>query len=183
MVSSTENERPAPFQHIVVATDFSAGAVRAVARTSRLPLAEGGKVTVTHVLSDRVPKKARADAEKLARRHLEQVSKSLRKAAAALGRRDITVSSELCEGQPYVEIIRHARAVAADLIVIGRHGRRPVRDMFIGSCWRPVVLVVSGPLVFRLSFRDRGWRTSTGADLSPARRPSSPPVRSPRLRR
>jgi nucleotide-binding universal stress UspA family protein len=151
MANSTENERPAPFQHIFVATDFSAGAVRAIARTGRLPLAEGGKVTVAHVLSDRIPNKARADAEKLARRHLERVSESLRKVAAAMGRRGITVSSELCQGQPYVEIIRHARSIAADLIVIGRHGRRPVRDMFIGSTAERViragdlpVLVVSG---------------------------------------
>lgn len=151
MARSTGSERPAPFQHIFVATDFSAGAVRAIARTGRLPLADGGKFTVTHVLSDRIPKKARADAEKIARRHLEQVSKSLRKAAAALGRRDITVSSELCQGQPYVEIIRHARSGAADLIVIGRHGRGAVRDMFIGSTAERViragdlpVLVVSG---------------------------------------
>lgn len=99
MANSPQNERPDPFKHLFVATDFSAGAVRAIARAGRLPLAENGKVTVVHVLSDRIPKKARADAEKLARRHLEQESKSLRKAAAALGRRDITVSSELCEGQ------------------------------------------------------------------------------------
>jgi nucleotide-binding universal stress UspA family protein len=94
MANSTEREPPAPFEHISVATDFSAGAASAVARAARLPLAEGGKVTVTHVLSDRIPQKARADAEKFARRHLEQVRKSVSKAAVALGRRDIRVSSE-----------------------------------------------------------------------------------------
>lgn len=137
--STNGNQRPAPFEHVVVATDFSAGAGQAIARVGRLPLAARGKVTVVHVLSDRIPKKARADADKLARRQLEHATKSLSKAAAALGRRDIKVSSELCQGQPYVEIIRHARSVAADLIVIGRHGRRPVRDMFIGSTAERVI--------------------------------------------
>lgn len=139
MAGSTDNARPAPFRHIFVATDFSSGAVRAIARTGRLPLADGGRVTVAHVLSDRIPKNARGEAENLARRHLEQASKSLRKAAAALGRRDVTVCSDVCEGQPYVEIIRHARSVAADLIVIGRHGPRPVRDLFIGSTAERVI--------------------------------------------
>jgi nucleotide-binding universal stress UspA family protein len=158
MANSTENERPAPFQHIFVATDFSPGAVRAIARTGRLPLAEGGKLTVSHVLSDRMPEKARADAEKHARRHLEHVAKSLRKAAAALGRRDITVSSELCEGQPYVEIIRHARAVAADLVVVGRHGRRPVRDMFIGSTAERVIRAGDLPVLVVSGKASRGYR-------------------------
>lgn len=128
-----------PFEHVLVATDFSAGAVQAIARARRLPLASRGKVTLVHVLSDRLPKKVRADAQKLARRHLEHATKSVSGAAAALGRRDIKVSFDLCEGQAYVEIIRRARSVAADLIVIGRHGRRPVRDMFIGSTAERVI--------------------------------------------
>lgn len=139
MASSTQNERPGPFEHLFVATDFSAGAASALGRAARLPLAEGGKVTVAHVLSDRIPNEARLDAEKLARQRLQQASKGLSKTAAVRGRRDIDVSSELCQGQPYVEIIRHARSLAADLIVIGRHGRRPVRDMFIGSTAERVI--------------------------------------------
>lgn len=139
MACPTENEGPAPFEHLFVATDFSAGAAQALARAGRLPLVERGKITVVHVLSDRIPKKARADAEKLALQHLEQASKSLSTAAAALGRQDIKVSSELRQGQAYVEIIRHARSIAADLIIIGRHGRRSVRGMFMGSTAERVI--------------------------------------------
>jgi nucleotide-binding universal stress UspA family protein len=137
--SSVRNQRPAPFGHVFVATDFSAGAGQAIARAGRLPLAERAKITVVHVLSDLIPKKARADAEKMARRQLDQATKSISKVASALGRRDIKISAELCQGPAYVEIIRHARAVAADLIVIGRHGRRRVRDMFIGSTAERVI--------------------------------------------
>lgn len=155
MANLTENERPAPFEHIFVATDFSSGAAQAIARAGRLPLAERGKVTVTHVLSDRIPKKAQADAEKLARRHLEQARKSL---AGAPGRRDIKVFSELCQGQPYVEIIRHARSVGADLIVIGRHGRRPVRDMFIGSTAERVIRVGDLPVLVVSRKASRSYR-------------------------
>lgn len=126
-------KRPALLDHVFVASDFSTGAGHAIARAARLPLADRAKVTIVHVLSDRISKRLRASAEKLARSQLAQAMKSLRKIAASLGRREIEVSSELCEGRPYVEIIRHARSVDTDLIVLGRHGLRPVKDMFIGS--------------------------------------------------
>jgi nucleotide-binding universal stress UspA family protein len=138
-VPTPRHQTPAPFDHVFVATDFSPGATQAIARTAQLPLAQRARVTVVHVLSDHIPKKARADTEKFTRQKLEHTTKSMGKAAADLGRSDIRVSSKLCRGQPYVEIIRHARTMAADLIVIGRHGRRPVRDLFIGSTAERVV--------------------------------------------
>ncbi len=158
MASSTEDARPAPFEHLFVATDFSAGAAGAIARAGRLPLAERAKVTVIHVLSDRIPKKARGAAEEFARRQLEQVGRRLRKAAAAPGRRAVEVCAELCQGQPYVEIIRHARSVAADLVVIGRHGRRPVRDMFIGSTAERVIRAGDLPVLVVSRAGSRGYR-------------------------
>jgi len=42
-------------------------------------------------------------------------------------------------GEAFVEIIRRSRSLGAELIVIGRHGRRPVRDMFIGTTAERVI--------------------------------------------
>ncbi len=137
--TSLHVRRSERFEHLLVATDFSSGASQAIARAGHLPLADGAEITVLHVLSDRIPQKVRGAQEKLARQKLAQATKTITKATAKLGRRDIKVSSELCRGQGYVEIIRHARSVAADLIVLGRHGRRPVRDMFIGSTAERVI--------------------------------------------
>lgn len=131
--------RPAPFEHLFVATDFSTGAAQATARALRLPLAERGQISVVHVLSERGPNPARGGAAKVARQNLDQATQNLIRLATALGRRDIRITAELCRGQPYVEIIRHARSVAADLIVLGRHGRRRVRDMFIGATAERVI--------------------------------------------
>jgi nucleotide-binding universal stress UspA family protein len=131
--------RPAPFEHVFLATDFSKGAGRAVARAGRLPLSERGRITVVHVLSDRIPKNKRRDAQELARRQIEQSCRAIGRTVAGLGRRDIKVSSELCQGRAYVELIRHARSVGADLMIVGRHGRRPVRDMFLGSVAERVI--------------------------------------------
>lgn len=145
-----EPSRPAPFARVLVACDFSAGATRAIARAARLPLAPGGTITLLHVVPDRVPHRLRDAAEALARRHLARAAKSV--AAAAGDQRDLHVNPELGHGQPYVEIIRRARAHRAELVVLGRHGRRPFRDMFLGSTAERViragdlpVLVVSGP--------------------------------------
>lgn len=134
------------------------GGARAIARACRLPLAERGTLTVVYVLSDRVPKKARAGAEKLARRQLEHAKQSISKATAAAGRPDIKVSAALCQGQPYVEIIRRARAVAADLIVVGRHGARPLRDMFIGSTAERVMRAADLPVLVVSGKANRGYR-------------------------
>ena len=139
--------RPPPFERLFIATDFSTGASQAISRAARLPLADRGELTVLHVLPERIPQRVRADAEKLARRQLDQATKILRKTATTLGRPKINISSELCRGQPYVEIIRRARSVAADLIVLGRHGRRPVRDMFIGSTAERVIRAGALPVL------------------------------------
>ncbi len=55
-------------------------------------------------------------------------------------------------GRPFEAVVHHSRLLGAELIVIGRHGRRPVRDIFLGSTADRVirygdlpVLVVKGP--------------------------------------
>ncbi|RPH70030.1 MAG: hypothetical protein EHM78_13045 [Myxococcaceae bacterium] len=63
--STNRKQRPAPFEHVFLATDFPRGATRAIARVARLPLAVRGEVTIAHVLSDRLARMARADAQQL----------------------------------------------------------------------------------------------------------------------
>lgn len=131
--------RRSPFEHVFVATDFSVGAAQAVARAGRLPLTAGGRISIVHVLPGGLPPKARAAIEKEANRQLEKAVAALSKSRSSVGGADIKVASELCHGSAYVEILRHARSLGADLIVLGRHGRRPVKDMFIGSTAERVI--------------------------------------------
>ena len=147
-----------PFEHLLVATDFSAGAAQAIARAALLPLAARGRVTVVHVLPDLASKKVLAEAEKLARRNLQQAVRTFGGAAALLGRRDLRLSSDLCHGPAYAEIIRHARSVAAELIVLGRHGRRPVRDMFIVSTAERVIRAGDLPVLIVSRRAARAYR-------------------------
>jgi nucleotide-binding universal stress UspA family protein len=131
----------------LVATDFSVGAADAMTRAARLPLAERAQITVVHVLPEKLSQKSRAPIEKATRRQLDHAIAALAKATSAVGRGDIEIVWELCHGRSYVEIIRHARSLGADLIVLGRHGQRPVKDMFIGSTAERVMRVGDLPVL------------------------------------
>lgn len=158
--------RSAPFEHIFVATDFSASADQAIARASRLPLAARGIVTILHVLPERMPKSALPAAEKAARGHLAQARRSVVQAAAKQGRRGVKVVTEISRGQPYVDIVRCARSAGADLIVLGRHGRRALRDMFIGSTAESVIRVADLPVLVVSGKASRTYqRPLLGVDL------------------
>lgn len=149
---------PAPFKHIFVATDFSPGAAEAIVRAGRLPLVSGGKISVVHVLPDQLPRMARAGAETTARQQLETAVTALSHAPTARARRPIRVSSAVFQGQAYVEIVRHARSAGADLIVLGRHGRRPVRDLFIGSTADRVIRAGDLPVLVVRRAASRNYR-------------------------
>jgi universal stress protein E len=126
--------RTRTLQHVVVATDFSAGAATALDRALLLPLTRGATLTLVHAISPLADTDERPDIEALARERL--VREADRARAAAL---NITVATECRSGSPFVEIIRASRANQADLIVIGEHGARRFRDMFIGSTVSRVV--------------------------------------------
>lgn len=130
---------PLPFSHIFVATDFSCAADQAVARAARLPLSDGGTISIAHVLPAELPRKVRTSSVQAARRLISQTVSALSQSISALGRQSVHVASALYQGQAYVEIVRHARSQGAELIVLGRHGSRPLRDMLIGRTAERVI--------------------------------------------
>jgi nucleotide-binding universal stress UspA family protein len=119
-----------PLSRLLVPTDFSKGAVLALRRALLLPLAEGATIHIIHVLPPTLSAKARAAAMADAKRRLERAVSGARAQAAG---RDVNVTAEVLSGEAFVEIIRCSRSIRTELIVIGRHGRRPVRDMFIST--------------------------------------------------
>lgn len=121
---------------LLVPTDFSEGAAFALERALLLPLGPSARIHVLHVLPHELPEKLRAKAESEARARLDRV---LARARASKAAADADVTSEIRRGRPFVEIIRTSRSLGVDLIVLGRHGRRPVRDMFIGTTAQRVV--------------------------------------------
>lgn len=112
------------FSTVLVPTDFSPGADRALDRALALPLAAPAHVIVLHVIPSLT---SEADDARKAREIL------VRAIAARPRHPGIELTPEIASGEPHTQIIAKARALGADLIVMGRHGRRAFRDLFIGS--------------------------------------------------
>lgn len=126
-------------RHVLVATDFSPGAVNAATRAARLPLAHRATLTLLHVAPAHLPAHHRAEIERDLMRSLEAQAEAVRAAAAAAGATGLAVKARFSSGTPHQEIPRLAREAGAELIVVGRHGERPLRDLFIGSTAERVI--------------------------------------------
>ena len=161
-------ERPRkPFSRVLLATDFSECALDAVARAALLPLAPEAQLTLFHVTSPDVPDRWRKQVEADAKRSLDEGASTALARMRASGRNDIAVSTGLGCGQPFVEIIRRSRVLDADLVVLGRHGRRPVRDLFLGSTAALVVRMGDVPaLIVNPTPTDRYRRPVLATDLT-----------------
>lgn len=125
-----------PLESLLVATDFSKGAGLALDRALLLPLARGVRIHLVHALPADMPARLRAVAETEARARLEGLVSQARQRQAKV---EVELTSGLLRGEPFVEIIRSARRIDADLVVLGRHGRRPILDMLIGTTAERVV--------------------------------------------
>jgi nucleotide-binding universal stress UspA family protein len=73
----------------------------------------------------------------------EEIEKESRQRLAAMltddERRQFHVETALLAGNPFVEIVRYAKAREVDLIVMGTHGRGPIAHMLLGSVAEKVV--------------------------------------------
>ena len=66
-----------------------------------------------------------------------------------------TIALRIAVGKPAPEILRVARDVAAELIVIGSHGRRGVRKLFFGSTTERVLRETTLPVLVTPDDRDQ----------------------------
>jgi len=141
------NPGRAGFKTLVVSTDFTPGAAWAAGRAALLPFVPGGKVLLLHVLPDGMPADLHGRADRDARRSLDEVVLPAFRTAMAAGGGGAAAIPVVRVGMPYVEIIRESRTRAADLIVLGRHGRRGIRDLFLGSTAERVIRMGGTPVL------------------------------------
>jgi nucleotide-binding universal stress UspA family protein len=126
-------------RHVVVATDFTPGGAAAVRRAIALPLQPGATVSLLHVVPEPVPPQYLEPVLEHARGLLANVAADARRAATEHSSTGVEVEHDVVVGTPFVEIIRYARSRGADLVLVGRHGSRAVRDMFVGSTAERVI--------------------------------------------
>lgn len=123
---------------VLVGTDFSMSANLAVERAIKLPLAPGATVHLVHVVPAQVPERLLASVQTNAKEALSEAAATFEQVAKATDP-SLSVASEILEGHPHVELIRMARRVNAELVVVGRHGKHSLREKLLGSTTERVV--------------------------------------------
>src|SRR5579862_7164923 len=131
-----------PLEHVLVATDFSDHARRAVERACRLPLQRGARLDVLHVMP-RLHPSFFAKAEQSARAILDEWVEL----AAARAPSGVTASAVLDVGDASVGIVDDAEERGAELIVLGRHGRHPLGEAVLGTTTERVLRRGSTPVL------------------------------------
>lgn len=132
---------------ILIPTDFSAGAELAFDRALHLPLAPNAKITLIHVLPADIPGKLRKAAIDDAEHGLERHLAHARSLAVERGLSPRQFVGDVIEGNAVQQVMKRANTIDADVICIGRHGRRGVIDLFIGSTATRVLRQTEHPVL------------------------------------
>jgi nucleotide-binding universal stress UspA family protein len=135
-------------KRILVATDDSETARRAVDASVELAASEGAELVFAHVVSvlDFKPESNGVEIPPARGPRAEDdgpLAEALRRAAE----HGVSAKAELLIGYPCTQILRLARHIDADLIVIGSRGLGPLKGAFLGSTSRGVVARAERPVM------------------------------------
>jgi nucleotide-binding universal stress UspA family protein len=136
------------FTKILVPTDFSEHAERALSTATSLARVLGATLHLVHV-GPAVPyfgppfAPGRAFANELRAATRKEFDAYM----AALPARGVEATGTLAEGIAYLEINRVAKDTGADLIVMGTHGRTGIEHAMLGSVAERVVRSSSIPVM------------------------------------
>lgn len=131
------------FRNVLFATDFSQPAERALDYLGKIALETGCPVTLMHVLDldEEDPDRIRR-MEEDARYLLEAKKRRL----VTLGASEVTV--DLVYGDPAQEIASRTGMDGCSMVVMGRHGKGVLEEIFMGSTANQVARHASVPLLF-----------------------------------
>lgn len=136
---------------LVVATDFSPSAERALEWAADLSQRYAAPLTIAHVIQPLVSYAPDAGSylpagfdERLRADARAQLARAQRR-AEALGAQAVSV--RLLEGHPGSEVVELARQSGADALVVGTHGRTGVKHLLLGSVAEWVVRHAGCPVL------------------------------------
>jgi nucleotide-binding universal stress UspA family protein len=140
----------AKIRRIVCPVDFSEASAAAIEYA--LDLAADTKAEVRFVHVYQIPVYALSGGEIVGGRELAaQLGKGLQGELDALEKkyagRGTKLDTHLIEGVPHVEIVRIAKELPADMIVMGTHGRGGVSHFLLGSVAERVVRTAECPVL------------------------------------
>jgi manganese transport protein len=147
--ASPESFTVPTYRRILVTLDHTALDRQAIAHAAAIARTDGAAVHLFHVeegVTSQVYGALSQTAEiEAGREYLDRIAQSL----AAAG---FEVTSKVCHGDPMREIIRYAQEIHPDLMVMGAHGHRRLKDLVFGATIDPVrhhlnipILVVREP--------------------------------------
>lgn len=140
-------------KRIVAATDLSWYAGRAETRAAMLARELGGaELDLVHVIGRLALESLRhlltPSPEHTERRLIDSAREQLATLAAELGEKYcIAVTPVIDIGHAHEEIVRHAEAIDAGLVVLGAHGGSFVRELFLGSTAERSLRKLSRPVL------------------------------------
>lgn len=145
-------KRQALYRNILVAVDESSAAAKGLREAMRIAKAQGARLHVLHVVNEYAALAApdAHGAASLVPLLREGAERLLAKARAAAERGGVQVKAHLREivgGSAAHAIVREARKLRVDLIVLGTHGRRGLRRMVLGSDAEQVVRAAPVPVL------------------------------------
>lgn len=139
-------------KQILVATDASPAANRAVRMGAQIADKFGAKLTILYVVRNmQLPpeikrmaeiEKIQGDRATIMQMVADSALKDARSQALSDGAKD--VQSSIASGDPANEILRAAREEKADLVVLGTRGLGDVQGMLLGSVSRKVSNLLPG---------------------------------------
>ncbi|MHB1022089.1 MAG: universal stress protein [Acidobacteriaceae bacterium] len=131
---------PVKMQHIMLATDFTEASAGAQAYAIALARRYAAKLFVVHVLDITVtaynPEATIGPAMETLRQH---ASAGMKRVMEEVQKQNIAAEALMPEGEPPTEIIRTARELQADLVVMGTSGAHGLKRIVLGSVAETVV--------------------------------------------
>ncbi|MFC7333909.1 universal stress protein [Rhodocista pekingensis] len=144
---------------VLVATDLSARSDAAVRRAALLCGDTGASLNVLHVVDDDQPADLVRQEIAAARAYLERT-------------RPLPGARVLCEaGDPFAVITRMAVETGSDLVVLGTHRRKLLRDIFTGTTAERVIRRARVPVLMAIRPPEGAYgRVAVGIDLGSSSR-------------
>lgn len=138
-----EATAPPRFCSVLIALDLSAISDRVLRRATLLSLAHRAHLTVLNVVPEGLARRAREKALRHAHKLLSEEVAVVRESLP----KSVTIEIAVAVGDSVRVIVETARAMHAELIVMGRGPGRGLREAFVGSSAERVVRAVRRPVL------------------------------------
>jgi nucleotide-binding universal stress UspA family protein len=140
------------FKKILVATDLGEVSAQALASATQMAREHDSTLVVVNVIPDPLNQPWATEAYGI---DWSEVVENMRSAARGELKRVVSgitpplaaIETEVLVGAPATEIVRYASERGVDVIVLGTHGRGPVRRAFLGSVAERVVREAPCPVL------------------------------------